>query len=323
MDECIVDVDILIISSSRPDVLYYCLKSFDEKLINCRKRYFINEDVVNTHKSSEIEQVLDRLGLCASIHRNDQPCGPFKAILNFSLHCTSPYIFIIEDDWELEDDIMVDRLFLLMNKYKNINEIILRYKDKEANGGLIISDFDYNLVLYTTPLASPGLWRAERLRKSLKDKQVHDLIFNTPFQQLRIPTVFPNYYKNINKIPKGPDQINWLTNHIGAYAIKTPHNQVRHLGGTWKTFIPLDTKAMLIQELNAWYFIHRTPLIPPDARPINGKIPYDQTFMDDQIKKAGKRLADYLYFIKSLHMQLSLDIDQWKDFLVKYNLIDT
>lgn len=315
-----VEATILIISSSRPEVLWYCLKSFNERLLNCTKKYYINEDVVNPTKTKEIERIVGKLKLDATVIRNKEPIGPFISIMNFAQTCKSKYLFIIEDDWELEVDIRVDDLYRIMDKYPNINEILVKYKERLVKGEPNLVDFGYTLALSTTPMAMPALWRVKPLQDSFHNKQVHDLIYGTSFVRLRIPVVFPDFYHITSTMPEGDGKVKWLRDSIGAYVIQTEYAQIRHLGTTWKTFLPIDPSSILSTELEAKYITCRTPSLPPEARPINGKIPFDEKFVEEQCLKADTRISDYLYYIKSLYNAGSLKMPDWDAFLVKHRL---
>ncbi len=314
-------VTVLIISSSRPEVLRYCLKSFNEKLLNCKKTYFINEDVVDKNKTQQIEQICDELQLTYTINRNTKPKGPCKAIMDFAKQYEGKYFFIVEDDWELEDEIRVPDLYNIMDKYESVNEIILKYKNKVVNKTVYIDDFGYNLYLSETPLASPGLWRTSLLKKSYKNKTIHDIVNDKPFHMLRIPVLFPEFYSKNEKL-SGDAKINWLLKDIGAYIIKSQHLQIRHLGNTWKTFLPNESNDVFLNELKYTYIIERNnEKYPIEPRPINGKIPYDKDYIDRQLKASGKHINHYLSYIQKLYRTDSLKNSEWMEFLNEHKLL--
>jgi hypothetical protein len=307
-------VDVLIISSSRPEVLEYCLDSFNRRLKGCQKRFYINEDVTNQERSSRIEEIVSRLGISAEICRNKTPKGPCIAIADFSKVTKCKYFFVVEDDWELEDDIRVDSLIKIMDHHENISEIVLKYKEKIHKSKEQVDEEGYKLYLYETPLASPGLWRKSKLIESLANRAVYKLVYETPFHVLRVPALFPQYYAKINAKYSDEKMLSWLRDDIGVYGIKVPHNQVRHLGGTWKTFLPKEEEkqGLLLQELDARYISGRSTQTPPDARPINGVIPFDEKYAQTQLDKMGKRKSEYIYYLKSLLESGALSDPRWR-----------
>lgn len=95
------NIDILIISSSRPEVLKYCMNSFDKKLLNCNKTYYVNEDITNEEKSIKVDNILKNYNVREiNKHTGKGRLGPLLAIHNFIKNqCTTKYYFILDDDF--------------------------------------------------------------------------------------------------------------------------------------------------------------------------------------------------------------------------------
>lgn len=225
---------------------------------------------------------------------------------------------LVEDDWELESVIDVGRLVTIMDTAKPpINEIILRYKERLVSGVPSVSINGVDLQLASTPLASPGLWRMSIIQNAWESHKVRDLVYNTNFRRLRIPVLFPKFYENVEKL-SDKDKLKWLKNDVGAYILKNQYRQVRHLGTTWKTFLPTDPTTLYLTELDARHIIYRPTSSPPEARPINGKIPYQEDYVRTQLETAKKcgRLDDYMYYLNSLNSAGYLKTEEWTEFFI-------
>lgn len=331
-----VDVDVLILSASRPAVLRYSLQSFSDKLKFCKTRFFINEDVVNESLSKEITAENNPSINIVGIKRNKKPQGPLVGIINFiqSSHCQSKYIFIVEDDWELEVDIDVKKLFEIMDKDESVNSIILKYKPKGTGVIKTIAGIDLNLS--STPLASPSLWRVSNLLKCIDNPEVYKYITQTPFIKLRIPVFYQDFYQMVKQYKTTKDKqqfTDYLEKNVGAYIYCSPYVLIRHLGNTWKRFDPNQTEnEMIYREIDPVYYHWRCPDFQDiPFRPVKGRV----SFNKEKIEKNFSRFNDpekytkelypkFISYLKVLYEKKILVGEEWQkylDFRSDYSLI--
>lgn len=322
------DIDILIISSSRPDVLKYCMESFNKKLLNCNKTYYVNEDVTNRKKSIEVCNILKKYNI-KNINKNfgKKRLGPLLAINHFiKNNCTSKYCFILEDDWELLLDIDVSELVNIMENNSHVNQLIFKFKDKFI-GDEVDLNSKYKFKLSISPQACPSLWRTSKLIQCYEDCRKKNMQIKKSGLLMR--SIFDGYsdrknqYIN-NKLNKA-QFITWLSKNCGSYIFLTQFLQIRHLGTTWKTLInkPNLKTTYLKHELHRFFFIYWNldyGYMP--VRPINGKIPYDTVFEKTNLPFMFKKLKTfkiYIQYIKDLKSNNYLeDSVEWDKFLSLY-----
>lgn len=173
-------IDILITSSSRPELLERTIVSFLKKINSQSLTFFyINEDYVNQFNSVDCLAVI---GDCLGSYKvrlscNNPPRGLSGAFKWFADLCSSEFIFYLQDDWEAIREIPILESIELMDKYSFINQI--RYNKRKTmaykgeKGEWVFEkkelEFDnYYLVTSDSWYFNPALWRASFILPFLK-----------------------------------------------------------------------------------------------------------------------------------------------------------
>lgn len=123
-------IDVVITATLRPELLYQTLKSFTDKLLPALKcRAIINVDPVGI-KGVTQKEVVD---VCREFFSNTLSNTPKRASFPHAFkwawsQARAPWVFHLEDDWELVRLIDLDAMINLFNKYENLVVLRLPYK---------------------------------------------------------------------------------------------------------------------------------------------------------------------------------------------------
>lgn len=173
-------IDVLITSSSRPELLFSTVNSFLEKVkcLNHDLRFLLHEDFVNEERSNVAVSWAKNLALFSVIKKHNPFIGLGPSI-GFMLqnHIKAKYMFYLQDDWVLLRELDLDLALKYMNSYKIINQI--RYNKRKTmtyvgdnpkkrwmKKEMVIGD----RIFTTAPhwVLNPSLWRVA----FIKDKFV-------------------------------------------------------------------------------------------------------------------------------------------------------
>lgn len=140
-----MNLDVLINSCSRPDILEVSINTFRRHIKTRHKlRYIILEDKVEDPQRQALGKkwIEKNKSLFDEIHYSEKRLGPgffFAPIVGL---CKTPYFLHLEDDNEFFMDINIDPIIELMKRYNNVLEIILRRgtTDKRNNPVDVVID---------------------------------------------------------------------------------------------------------------------------------------------------------------------------------------
>lgn len=127
-------IDVFITSASRPLLLRKTLESFlDKVMFSGTFRFFVNEDYVIPDESTVCLGVLGDLLKQYHLKCNNPPIGLSGAFLYFSKYFSSPYMFYLQDDWELIRVLHLDNVLSMINSWSDIMPIAqLRFNKRKT-----------------------------------------------------------------------------------------------------------------------------------------------------------------------------------------------
>lgn len=257
-------IDIIITGSSRPELLKITIENFRKFLFTEKKiRWLLHEDFVWPEKSEESIEVAMSFGFDIILHHS--PASNLGIALDTLLQkVETPYIVYLQDDWELERPVELDRILWTMDKHNEINHVLLPpHKIEKERGG---SDFvrktytfdGLDLTLNNGWYLNPAIWRMSKV----KEKWV------TPTIE-RIEGFF------INRFGKHEQRLNhdFLRKNVGSYFLGKigDYRYVRHLGSTFRNESFRLNDSNLAFEIYAYK--HMAPWLSYKKRPLNRKVP--------------------------------------------------
>lgn len=222
-------LDLVIFGSSRPNLLIYTYESFQKKVEamseNVQIRKIFHEDVVYPEQSKESIKIARNKGFYVFQHDPFIGLGPAMEDIFLNL-LQGDYIFYLQDDWEFERHIDLDRIIWTMNNHPEINCITFNkyrnmkptdFEDKEV-------DFDgMKCCLYNGWQFLPGIWRTSIVKNMFFKHGTRKERPEGYWQNL-----FGTHQKRLNH--------EHLKNKVGAYMYggMGEYRYVRHIGGTWR-----------------------------------------------------------------------------------------
>ncbi len=237
-----MNIDLLIMGSSRPELLRYTYESFQkyiEDLCEAEIRVLFHEDCVypNTSKISKRYGKLNGF----ETFSHDPKIGLGPAMDKMFKKVKTDYMFYLQDDFEFERPIDLDRILWTMERNARVNCITFNKRKIRTDTHEYVFD---GLKLYIRKFWSfnPGIWRMSVVRKHW-----------------------------IGPVEIKPES-RWFKTNVGvSYVYDSPgeYRYVRHLGDTWrmadwvmKDNIPGRTKNPDAHEGRAPW------LGPPQKRPV-------------------------------------------------------
>lgn len=328
-------VDVLVLSASRPHLLWMTLHSFNTHATGVRLRFFIDDDVVDQKLSAKITRKnlmrnapvgVTPLNI-ADIRFEKHPIGPFRKYHRFARSPTRDrHMFILEDDWTLPSPVDFAALVAALDANPMVSQLMLPFKvypvapPETLAGGL-------EVVLNKQPHASPALWRTDVLRASAEHPVVGRMIERGNFREFRMPSLFPDFYVTIKEL-SGDSLEEYLRRNIGAFALKSKHAMVVHIGCCWKRFKGLgdrrrsvdDIKNLTHELLSARNFIMLDPTAPIPLIPLHGVIPAaEHTTVDGEIAKVREACPRRFHaYLRRLLAQFDAFADPGRDELRKH-----
>ena len=267
------DIDLMIFGSSRPRLLEYTYQSF-KRLIEIPSQNTVihkkmHEDYVFGDESVKSIEYAESRGFNVTVSKPFIGLG--NGMKNMILNKTeSKYIFYLQDDWEFERFIDIDRILWTMDKYPKIHCITFNkyrnmkpteFEDREY-------DFDgQKMCIYNGWQFLPGIWRTSFIQPLWK---LHGTRKERP----------EGYWQNILGSHEQRLSHKWLEETVGAYMYggMGEYRYVRHIGGTWRMaeWRRKDTNGLPSGEVH-WDFMNidrdRAPWLNPlEKRPMNGKV---------------------------------------------------
>jgi hypothetical protein len=300
-------LDVLVISASRPHLLYLTLHSWNTHATGVRLRFYIQDDpaVPSLSKLITREQLNQPLPVkqldIAEITCEAKCVGPFVKYARFACDARrTEYFLILEDDFILPKPLDVAAMLAVMRHRPDVSELIVPYKNHAVSATEESGVPGVNITLNKTPLASPGLWRTSVLASASKHPLVAPMLKQN-FNTLRIPIFFPNYYKKVHEMQNDrPALVAYLREHVGAYMLRDKHARVVHIGGCCRRFEPEHhtSEADIVHELfSARWFSALDPADPIPILPIPGSLNCGDTAIIDKeyaLVKDPRRRYGYL-----------------------------
>lgn len=164
-----MNVDVLITSCARPDVLERTVKSFKNKIkTSCDLRYILVEDKVNNENRQNVgkQWINKHKGWFDEIIFHDRKVGKgfwWQEILKI---CKTPYHIHLEDDNEFINGFKIDLILEIMQKRDDIIEVIFSRgaPDKRTQPQRIMLDGLKLTEMKSMSIAS-GIFDTEKCKK--------------------------------------------------------------------------------------------------------------------------------------------------------------
>jgi len=171
-----MDLDVVITSSSRPQLYPFMWDSFNKMMVfRGNKRILCHEDFVFPKQSNMVVEWLEgkkKKGEIQEIYTHKPAIGLGMALTEMISKVNTKYMFYIQEDWEFERPVDVDRILWTMDNNPEINLI---YFNKIRNNGSIngAEQREYNFNGLKVCLSHywaflPGIWRMDFVKKHWK-----------------------------------------------------------------------------------------------------------------------------------------------------------
>ena len=165
------EIDLQIVSASRLLHLMNMADSMKKCIFrHCKMRSIIHDDVIAG--CEDVDRVT-KLG--DEFYQSDPPIGQARAIHFLMEKWRTPYIFHVEDDWEFELPVDLDRILWTMENNSRINCIFFnKQHNRHEIEGFIQEEVDFDGLKccksYHWPFL-PGIWRADVFKAKWKFRQ--------------------------------------------------------------------------------------------------------------------------------------------------------
>ena len=223
-------IDILIMGSSRPQLIPYMWQSFKRMcIIRQPYRVWFHEDFVYPSTSHAACKMVEDISLRENgrikVVQHNPAIGLGPAMDHmFKNHITADYMFYLQEDWEFERPVDIDQITWMMdqnpdvnlvifNKYRTSRKILNKFEDKQVNKSGV------DLCLFNSWVFLPGIWRM-------------------PFVRPRWVTQYDHPESYFTKTFLGRENPEWCEEHMGAYIYGGygghSYRYVRHIGNSWR-----------------------------------------------------------------------------------------
>lgn len=221
------NLEVLITGSSRPQLWPYFWKSFQKMcIIRDKPKIIVHEDFVFPDESKKVTSYVESLEEVDEYDTDSPPLGlgpTLTAYLNRRLE--KKYVFYIQEDWEFERPIDIDKIVWTMEHYTHINQIFF---NKIRNNGVVNKQkqeprrFDkLDCCVYHGFTFNPGIWRTAFVKKWWPGNVA----------------IRPegNFQRQFGSHSKRSD-VKYCEDVIGSYIYgqQGDHRQIRHLGNDWR-----------------------------------------------------------------------------------------
>jgi hypothetical protein len=224
-----MELDLLITSSSRPQLFPYCWESW-KKMIHFTGllNVYVHEDFVFPEQSKEVIKyltILKESGEIRDFTYHNPSIGLGKSMdYMFKHHIKSKYMFYLQEDWEFERPIDMNQLIWVMEENEHINMIGLnKIRNTGSLNGSEQTEHTYSgvdMILYHSWSFMPGLWRMPFVKKHWRVREVRP----------------EGFFTNTFGSHEQRSDCEYCKNVIGAYMLgKTgDFRYVRHIGNDWR-----------------------------------------------------------------------------------------
>ncbi len=262
-------IDVMIMGSSRPQLLKYTVESFRKNVVdisNSTFKYYLHEDFVFEKQS--------RKSIRYALDSGIFPVESFPKVgvgraMDFMFHkyIKSDYLFYLQDDWEFERPVELDRLLFTMKRYPAINCVTFnKYRNMKPGhhqSGFADKDYYFDgmpMTIYPGWQFLPGIWRMSKVREKWRVRE------NRP----------EGYYQNAFGTHEQRSNRKFCEKNIGAYMYGPigDYRYVRHIGSTWRMAEWQLKNGRPVGGLKHWDFQSverdRAPWLPDlQKRPMN------------------------------------------------------
>jgi hypothetical protein len=281
-------IDLLVMGSSRPQLITYTMNSFCRWVMDLADgvdfRILLHEDVIFRNQSDKTIEYANASGFLIVEH--DPYVGLADAMTHMFSLIESPYLFYLQDDWEFERPIDIERVLWTMDKHPHINCVTFsHHRNVHPDVEFKSTEYDFDgqkLCSNNMWPFLPGVWRTDFIRdrwqniRKIKPEAYFTSLLGT--KELRLNSAY--CYSNIGSYFYGA---------MGEY------RWVRHIGGTWrmadwrrKNGDPTGEQHYDLITLSK----NRAPWLPEiEARPVNPKSHLDEGFRCE-LKKYPKELVE-------------------------------
>lgn len=257
-------LDIVIMSSSRPELLPYCIKSIRRFIIsqsqNTDFRIIVHEDFVDRDKSIEVvkwcSNEVDIIVTCDP--NKGMALGLYNILNNY---VESEYILKMEDDWEFErTGIDIDRILWTMSKNDIWSIIFNKKRNSQYRGDHFEKEFVFNgmkLLLCDSWRVTPSIWKTSVAREKWGKWNGHLAVgkFLKSFGEHDERRNIEHSKKNVRSY---------------YYGDLKEERWVRHIGNTWIARPTRKTsKSGGCIEWDITSFQYKPPWLPYILRPMN------------------------------------------------------
>lgn len=215
-------IDILITSSSRPDLLCKTIETMQQKIkYSGSFRWLLHEDVLDNNKSAQVKHYAKYSRQFDVIVASDPSVGLGQSIYMMFPYIKSDIFFRTDDDWEYVREIDLDPIISIFEHHEKVNQIIFNKRCiAEFQNTFKRKSIEFDNIWLTVTRSwgwIPALWRTDFVRRHYKLKTVDSNI---------------EFFNNL----KGREDITaeYMEQNIGSYflgKIGDKGEWVKHTGG--------------------------------------------------------------------------------------------
>ena len=222
-------IDVLVTSTSRPELLARTIATMQEKLKfkTGQLRWLLHEDVLDKPKSRILRHNAKYSGLFIDTVISDPRVGLGRSIEIMLPYVKSPIFFRTDDDWEYVREIDLDSLCDIFQNYEQVNQICFnKYAILGQKREFKRTSIQYNNTWLTLTRSwnwIPSLWRTQYTKDHYKTRDGISGI---------------DLLEDIKLKPDKDISIPWLKENIGSYflgKIGDKAKYIKHIGGGQRT----------------------------------------------------------------------------------------
>lgn len=221
-------IDVLITSTSRPELLARTVETMQNKLkFSGQLRWLLHEDVLDELKSRVLLHNAKYSGLFIDTVISDPNIGLGRSIGTMLSYIKSPIFFRTDDDWEYIREIDLDALYDVFEQFDHINQVVFnKYQIISKKRDFERENYKYNQTWLTITRSwnwIPAIWRTQYAKdhyKTMNGISGIDLL------------------EGVKLTPDKDISIGWLKDNIGAYfmgKIGDKGSYIKHVGGGQRT----------------------------------------------------------------------------------------
>ena len=209
--------------SSRPQLLAFTWESF-EKFVMYRKKLKVlfHEDCLFPGMSNDSIEYANSKGF--QVTESKPNIGLGLAMDLMFKKTKAEYVLYLQDDWEFELPVDLDRILHIMDNHQEINCVTFnKYRNMKKLDGFEDKEYIFDnqrFCIYGGWQFLPGVWRMSKVREKWRVREI------------RPEGYFQNSFGTHNQ------RLNheFLEKNVGAYMLggMGQYRYVRHIGNTWR-----------------------------------------------------------------------------------------